>query len=108
MSAKSAKNTTKSEQEYFGNKPAAESILPNPAYLRPNVLRETPQDVEYRKANVLTYLNAAWQQLGQAQLMLAPKTELWNQIHRMDSDIEDMMDELKEGGYDKDSLSVQR
>ena len=41
-----------------------------------------------------------------AVAVLAPKTELWNQIHQFDSEIEDIMDELKEGGYDEDSLKV--
>jgi hypothetical protein len=66
------------------------------------------EQIELRKANVLTYLKTAWEQLGQAQSMLAPKTELWNQIHQMDSELEDIMEELKEGGYDKDSLAAIR
>ena len=68
----------------------------------------TKAQIEFRKENVLTYLDTAWKQLGQAQQMLAPKTELWNQIHKLDSDIEDMMDELSLGRYDEDSLAVPR
>jgi hypothetical protein len=69
---------------------------------------KTKRNVELRKANVLTYLKTAREQLGQAQDVLAPKTELWNQIGKLDCEVEDIMDELKEGGYDEDSLRVPR
>lgn len=73
---------------------------------RAKIARDNRAKIELRKANVITYLKTAWEQLGQAQQILAPKTELWNQIHLIDSDIEDMLDELNEGGYDEDSLGV--
>lgn len=76
------------------------------AQARKQYKAKTKREIELRKANVQTYLKTAWEQLGQAQSVLAPKTELWDQIHRLDSEIEDIMDELKEGGYDEDSLKV--
>lgn len=78
------------------------------AWLKPNVLRESKEQQEYRKANVLTYLKMAREHIGQAKLMLAPKTELWNQIHTLDFEFEDILCLILKGEYDDDSFGVYR